>query len=368
MATAVPNATDQLSELGQSIWLDFISRDLIDSGHLKQLVEDGVVTGLTSNPSIFAKAISGEGPYQQTLDRLKGREISAYDAFVEIASVDIRDAADALLPIHQRTGGKDGFVSLEVPPALADDAPGTLEEAKRLNTLIDRPNLMVKVPGTPAGIEVLPQLLLTGVNVNVTLLFSPDVYRSVANAYIEGIESRVAAGMTAGGVASVASFFVSRVDTAVDNALPDDSKLRGKAAVANAQRAYGIFLEATGGERWRALAAQGAQVQRPLWASTSTKNPAYRDVLYVEELIAPDTVNTLPEVTIDAVLDHANVRPTIIDNLADAEATMKAVVAAGVDLDGIMDTLLVDGLDAFAKDFDTLLDRIGSKLGTAVPG
>jgi transaldolase len=361
-------ATDALRELGQSIWLDFISRDLIDSGHLDTLVADGVVTGLTSNPSIFAKAISDGGPYEPALAKLKGSDISAYDAFVEIASVDIRDAADALMPVYERTGGKDGFVSLEVPPALADDVDGTFAEAKRLNALIDRPNLMVKVPGSAAGIEALPQLLAAGVNTNVTLLFSPDVYRSVSAAYIDGIEARSAAGLPVGDVASVASFFVSRVDTAVDAALPAGSGLRGKAAVANARRAYGIFMEATGSDRWRALDARGAQVQRPLWASTSTKNPAYRDILYVEELIAPDTVNTLPEATIDAVLDHANVRPTIVDNLADAEATMNGIIAAGVDLDAIMDTLLVDGLGAFARDFDTLLDRIGSKLGTAAAG
>lgn len=362
------SATDQLRELGQSIWLDFISRDLIDSGHLKQLVDGGVVTGLTSNPSIFAKAISAGGPYQAALEKLKGRDISAYDAFIEIAAVDIQDAADALLPVYEKTSGRDGFVSLEVPPSLAHDVEGTFAEATRLNALIDRPNLMVKVPGTPAGIEALPKLLVAGVNINVTLLFSPDVYRAVADAYIEGIAARADSGLPAGDVASVASFFVSRVDTAVDNALPEDSKLRGKAAVANAQVAYGIFLEATGSERWKALAGQGAQVQRPLWASTSTKNPAYRDVLYVEELIAPDTVNTLPEVTIDAVLNHANVRPTIIGNLDEAASTMAAVKAAGVDLDGIMDTLLVDGLGAFAKDFDTLLEGIGSQLGTAVAG
>ena len=364
----MPSATDQFRDLGQSIWLDFISRDLIDSGHLDELVREGMVTGLTSNPSIFAKAISGDGPYAPAFAKLSGRELSPYDAFVEIAAVDIRDAADALLPVYKGSGGKDGFVSLEVPPALADDAEGTLAEAKRLNEIIDRPNLMVKVPGTAAGIAVLPQLLIAGVNTNVTLLFSPGVYRSIASAYIAGIEARVAEGLEAGGVASVASFFVSRVDTAVDSALPDGSALLGKAAVANARCAYAIFLELTGSERWKALAVKGGQVQRPLWASTSIKNPAYRDVLYVEELIACDTVNTLPEAVIDAVRDHADVRPTILENLKDAKATMSAVRAAGVDLDGIMDTLLVDGLAAFSNDFDVLLERIGLKLGAATVG
>jgi transaldolase / glucose-6-phosphate isomerase len=360
---ATTSATRQLLAHGQSVWLDYIRRDLMSSGRLRQMVDDGWITGMTSNPTIFEKAISGSTDYNDDLRRLAADGLrDPYQAFVHLAVDDIRAAADTLRPVYDRTGGKDGFVSLEVPPGIEFDVAGTVAEVRRLFALADRPNVMIKIPGTVEGATALQEATAAGVNVNMTLLFAFDAYERAAQAYIAGLETRLATGQPIDRIASVASFFVSRVDTAVDAQLPEGSPLRGKAAVANARKAYGRFRELFSGPRWERLAAAGAQVQRPLWASTGTKNPAYSDILYVEDLIAPDTVNTMPEATLKAVLDHLEVRDTIVPNLDDAYRVLAALAPAGVNLGVVTDRLLVDGLASFEKDFVKLLDRLRSTL------
>lgn len=358
--------TDRLRELGQSIWLDYIQRGLIESGRLARLVEDGIISGVTSNPTIFDKAISGTSDYEAALQAvIREGETDPYGAFIALAVEDIRAAADVLRPVYDRTGGRDGFVSLEVPPAIAHDREATIAEARRLFELVARPNVMIKVPGTSAGIEALVELIAAGVNVNVTLLFSCGVYERVVEGYLDGLERRRDAGAPLDAVASVASFFVSRVDTAADAVLPEGSPLRGKVAVANARLAYERFLRLFDGDRWQALAKSGARVQRPLWASTGTKNPAYSDILYVQELIAPDTVNTVPEATLEALLDHLEPRPTIERGIDDAKRVLNEAAAAGVDMDAITARLLDEGLQAFARDFEALLGKIRLRLETA---
>ena len=359
-------ATSKLLALGQSVWLDYISRAILDNGELARMVSEGWVTGLTSNPSIFEKAIAGSNDYDAELRTLAESGVSdPYEAFVGLAKDDIGRAADLLLPVYEASGWGDGFVSLEIPPGIEATVEGIVAEAKRLFALIGRPNLMVKVPSTPEGISALPTLIAAGVNVNMTLLFAVEVYEQVAAAYIAGLERRLEAGLPLGGVASVASFFVSRLDTAVDGQLPAGSPLRGKAAVGNARRAYGRFQQIFSGPRWEKLATAGAKVQRPLWASTGTKDPAYSDILYVEELVAPHTVNTLPEPTLRALLDHGNVRPTIVDGLAQSDRHLAELASVGIDLRAVTGKLLVDGLAAFDKDFRKMLDRIGAALATA---
>ncbi|GAB4330493.1 MAG: bifunctional transaldolase/phosoglucose isomerase [Dehalococcoidia bacterium] len=358
--------TSRLRDLGQSIWLDYIQRGLIESGRLARLVGDGIITGVTSNPTIFDKAIAGTSDYEAALQAIiRGGEADPYGAFLALAVDDIRAAADALRPIYDGTAGRDGFVSLEVPPAIAHDRDATMTEAHRLFDLVGRPNVMIKVPGTPAGIEALVELIAAGVNVNVTLLFSVDVYERVAEGYIAGLERRREAGAPLDAVASVASFFVSRVDTAADAILPEGSPLRGRVAVANARLAYDRFLRIFNGARWETLARAGARVQRPLWASTGTKNPAYSDILYVQDLIARDTVNTVPEATLAALLDHLDPRPTIEPNIDDARRVLREATDQGIDLDAITARLLDEGLQAFARDFDALLDKIRLRIETA---
>lgn len=361
------SATQQLLRLGQSTWLDYISRGLISSGELARMIADGDVVGMTSNPTIFDRALASSKDYDASIrdSALRGVR-DPYAAFVDFAADDIRLACDALTATYESMGGQDGFVSLEVPPGIEHDRDATIAEARRLAELVGRPNLMIKVPGTPAGVEALEVLIAEGVNVNVTLLFAVGAYEAVAEGYLRGLEARLARGLDLTRVASVASFFVSRVDTAVDALLPADSPLRGTIAVANARRAYGRFQHAFSGPRWERLAALGARVQRPLWASTGTKNPAYSDILYVEDLVAPFTVNTMPEATLRAVQDHLDVRVTIDDAaLADAEAKLNALAAAGIDLDAVTARLLVEGLAAFQKDFDRLLSRVGDQLECA---
>ncbi len=368
-ATRAKPRTVQLVEVGQSPWLDSISRGMLTAGELKRMVDDGWITGVTSNPSIFEKAVSGSTDYDEAIRTIAGRgRVDRYDAFVELAVEDIRAATDVLRPVYDRTHGKDGYVSLEVPPGIEDDTERTIAEAKRLWALVDRPNVMIKVPGNPAGILAFEELVAAGVNINITLLFALSAYEATAQAYVKGLERGVAAGGDISRVASVASFFVSRVDTAVDALLPAGSPLRGKAAVANARVAYGRFQEIFSGPRWEKLAAHGAMVQRPLWASTGTKDPAYSDVLYVDSLVAPDTVNTMPAATLKAVLDHADVRPKVVENVAAAKAELTAVRAAGVDLDAVTAKLLKDGLASFEKDFLKLLDRIEDALAVARVG
>ena len=361
-ALARPRTLDLL-EAGQSIWLDTISRAMLTSGQLAAMVREGWITGVTSNPSIFEKAISGSDDYASALADAALRTRDPYEAFVAIAGDDIRDACDVLRPIYDCADGADGFVSLEVPPAIAFDTAATVAEGERLFAAIGRPNLMIKVPGTPEGFEAVEQLIARGVNVNITLLFGLGQYEATAGAYLRGLERRLARGLPVDRVASVASFFVSRLDTAVDPLLPEGSPLRGRAAVANARAAYQRFEATFSGPRWQALSDAGARVQRPLWASTGTKNPAYSDVLYVDELVAPHTVNTLPEGTLRAVLDHGSTAPTIAAGLADSLCDLEGLRAAGIDLDAVTARLLTDGLAAFATDFAKLLARIAAAIG-----
>jgi transaldolase/glucose-6-phosphate isomerase len=366
-ALAAPRTRD-LVAAGQSPWLDFISRELLASGELARMVRDGLVTGVTSNPTIFEKAVAGSEDYDEEIQGLAARGVhDPYEAFVALAVADIRAACDVLLPVYEASGRADGFVSLEVPPGIEHERDATVAEALRLARLVDRPNVMIKVPGTAAGIAASEELTARGLNVNVTLLFAIGAYEATAEAYIRGLERRLAAGQPVDSIGSVASFFVSRIDTAVDAQLPAGSPLRGKVAIANARAAYGRFLAIFSGERWGRLAAAGAHVQRPLWASTGTKNPDYSDVLYVENLVTAQTVNTMPAATLEAFLDHGKVREAVRPHLDDAAATLGALAREGVDLDAVTAQLLADGLASFERDFLRLLDRVGAKLA-ATPG
>jgi transaldolase/glucose-6-phosphate isomerase len=358
------NPLHELSAAGQSPWLDFVRRTLITSGELQRLIDDGI-TGVTSNPSIFGKAIGGSTDYDEEIIRIAndGSDHESLEVFEDLAIVDIQMAADVLRALYDSTAAADGFVSFEVEPRLARDTAGTIEAARRLWDRIDRPNVLIKIPGTTEGLQAIEQSIADGINVNVTLLFDVEAYAGVAAAYQRGVERRVEAGQPVDRVASVASFFVSRVDSAVDAKLAEDSDLRGGAAIANAKLAYARFRDIFSGERWDRLATAGARVQRPLWASTSTKNPAYRDTLYVEELVGSDTVNTMPMNTVDAVRDHGRVRPNAIaEGLDEAKALVEALAAQGIALGEVTATLLEEGIVSFAKDFDALLETIGSKL------
>ncbi len=358
-------------ELGQSIWLDSISRDMLRSGELKQLVENGV-SGVTSNPTIFEKAIADSDIYDEALVGYARDGAAVETVFERLAIDDIRDAADVLRTAYDEASGKDGFVSIEVSPRLAYDTNGTVEEARRLWAAIDRPNVMIKVPGTPEGVPAIKQLISEGINVNVTLLFSINAYRDAATAYIEGVRAYMSSGKgSPNRIASVASFFVSRVDTAVDNALGDGHELSGKAGIANARVAYGEFQQlfdiTLGSGNFHPLATTGAQVQRPLWASTSVKNPEYPDTMYVDELMGPQTVNTVPGATLDALIDHGTVENRLEPGLADAKAVMDGIEAAGVSIDNVTDELLSAGVKAFSDSYDSLLGRISEKLGKLSP-
>lgn len=362
------NPIHELHNLGQSVWYDNIRRGLLTSGELARLVDLGV-TGVTSNPTIFQKAIGETAEYDEDLRPTVGHGDTALALYERLVLADIQHAADVLLPVYDRTDGADGFVSLEVPPGLAHDTESTVVEAVRLFDALGRPNVMIKVPGTPAGIPAARRLIAAGVNVNITLLFSIDAYDAVMDAYLAGLEDRVAAGEDLKYVASVASFFVSRVDTLVDSQLQARIKqgetgldgLLGKAAVANARMAYTHFQQAFGGERFARLAAHRARVQRPLWASTSTKNPAYPDLLYVDTLVAQHTVNTVPPPTLDAILDHGEFTRSLEPGIEDAKATLAALAAAGIDMQAVTDQLLAEGVTAFADSFDRLLADIQGK-------
>ena len=362
------NTIQQANEVGQSIWYDNISRGSIESGALQALIDQGV-SGLTANPTIFEKAISTSNDYDDALLRLADEGKSVNDIYEDLVVSDIRAAADLLRPAYDKSGGVDGYASLEVNPHLAHDTEGTVEQASRFFHTLDRPNVLIKVPATPEGVPAIRRLIGQGVNVNVTLIFSLEAYRQVQEAYIAGLEDLAGRGGDISRVASVASFFVSRVDTAVDNELTGKlsggngelSKLLGKAAVANAKLAYQAFLETFGSERFLALKANGAKVQRPLWASTGTKNPEYSDVLYVDTLMGPDTVNTMPDLTLDAFLDHGKVAPEVTEGVADAKEALEGVAKAGVSLEAITAQLLADGVKAFADSFDLLFENIGQK-------
>lgn len=364
-----------LHAAGQSIWLDFIDRALLQSGDLGRRIRDEALTGMTSNPTIFEKALATGTAYDAQLREGAGRGLDAWGLFELVETDDVRVACDAFMDVYRRTNGHDGYVSIEVSPGSAHDAAATITEAHRLWQTVDRPNVMIKVPGTAEGCLALRQLIADGLNVNVTLLFSVAAHARVIEAYLAGLEDRAAKGGALSHVASVASFFVSRVDAAIDPRLEAlvaagtitadrAAALQGKAAIANAKRAYRLFQERFAGPRWAALVAQGAQVQRPLWASTSTKNPAYRDVLYVEELVGPDTVNTMPPVTLDAFRDHGITRRTVDADLAAADQLLADLAALGIDLDAVTDRLLVEGLASFQKSFDTLIAGIDAKTAT----
>ncbi|SFF43473.1 transaldolase [Fontimonas thermophila] len=365
----------ECQRLGQSIWLDFIARKLLDGDGLQRLIDADGISGLTSNPAIFEKAIGGSDEYDAELAALVAMGVrDPQDLYEQLAITDIRRAADRLRLVYERSGGADGYVSLEVSPHLALDEDATVRAAQRLWRAVDRPNLMIKVPGTAPGIAAVRRLIGEGINVNVTLLFARSAYRAVADAYADGLEAFAAAGGEIGRVASVASFFISRIDTAMDTCIEqriasthDDHErtalraLLGRVAIANARLAYADYRQLTAQPRWQALAARGARPQRLLWASTSTKNPAYRDVYYVEALIGPDTVNTLPPATLDAFRDHGCVRASLLDGLDEAQATMAAVEHWRLPLDEVADRLLTEGLRLFVDAHDRLVAAIAAK-------
>ena len=364
-----------LGRLGQSPWLDFIERGLIESGELARLVREDGIRGVTSNPTIFEKAISGGSAYDAQIGVLADRGASVMEAYKELVTEDIRRAADILRPVFDASGGGDGHVSLEVDPDLAYDSRRTVERAEELFRAVGRPNVLIKIPATGEGLPAIEETIARGIPVNVTLIFSGSRYEEVAQAYIRGVERRVAAGKDPRTVASVASFFVSRVDSAVDKLLdaviprwPGSPKaktaisLKGKVAVANARLAYARFREIFSGPRWEPLAARGARLQRPLWASTGTKNPAYSDVLYVEELIGPDTVNTLPVATIDAFRDHGSVADTLTGRGKEAREILDDLGLLDIGIEEVCEKLSVDGVNSFTESYRSRLGTIERRL------
>lgn len=366
---------EQLLDLGQSVWLDDIRRGALVSGEFDRMVREDGVVGVTSNPSIFQQSITGSRDYDAALQAGIARGLEGVALYEALAIEDIRMACDRLRPTWERTGGRDGRVSLEVSPRLAHDTEGTAAEARRLHREVARDNVMIKVPATAEGLPAVRELIAAGISVNVTLIFSVARYEQVMEAFLAGLEDRAGIGLETGGIRSVASFFVSRVDSKVDKAI--DAALaalppgateraeleaaRGKAAVANARLAYLRFNEVFGGARWKALVAKGAHPQRPLWASTSTKNPVYRDVLYVEELVGRDTVNTMPPATLAAFNDHGVVEARIAHGLAESRALFERLPALGVPIGKLIDELEAEGVAAFAKAFETLLAALDAK-------
>jgi transaldolase / glucose-6-phosphate isomerase len=366
------NPLKDLLKFGQSVWLDYIRRDLITSGELKRLIQEDGLRGMTSNPAIFEKAIAGSTDYADILASLKDRaDLDAKARYEIIAIRDIQDAADLLRPVYDESRRRDGYVSLEVSPYLARDTRGTLEEARRLWKSVDRPNVMIKVPGTAEGVPAFEQLIGEGMNINVTLLFSQEVYQKVAEAYVRGVEKFTATGGDVGRIASVASFFISRIDNSIDSELSarlksakepqEEQKLKGllgKVAIANGKLAYQRYLNIFSGPQWDKLRSKGAQTQRVLWASTSTKNPAYPDILYVQEMIGPDTVNTIPPATFDAFRDHGQPRETLTESVDGAKQVMQALAEVGISIDRVTDKLTDDGVRLFEEAFDKLLAAV----------
>ena len=371
------NPLQRLYQAGQSIWLDYIDRAMLHDGRLTRMIEQDALVGMTSNPTIFEKALAEGHAYDAQVSSASP-DLSPAELFELIETDDVREACDRFAGVFEATEGQDGYVSIEVSPSQAFDADATVSEARRLWTTVDRPNVMVKVPGTPEGAHAIRRLIAEGINVNVTLLFAIEAHDRVIEAYQAGLEDRLAAGQPIDRLASVASFFVSRVDTEVDKRLnamaaaaTDEARdrllaLRGRAAIANARLAYRLFTRRFAGARWERLAASGAMVQRPLWASTSTKNPAYRDVLYVEQLIGPHTVNTLPPATMEAFRDHGVVARTVDANVEQAEADIAALEAAGISLADVTQQLLTDGVASFQRSFDTLLAGLSRKAASLV--
>jgi transaldolase len=373
------NRLQELHDTGQSIWLDSIDRRMLTDGELERRIRDDALTGMTSNPTIFQKALASGDSYDE---QLLGAEhgLTPSQLFELVETTDVRDACDIFAGVYSSTRGADGFVSIEVSPGVSNSADATVEEARRLWKTVDRPNVMVKVPGTREGAIAVRRLIAEGINVNITLLFAIEAHERVIDAYLAGLEDRVKAGKPIDGLASVASFFVSRVDTEIDKRLdaliakaPQLERerlqlLKGRAAIANAKLAYRLFTQKFSSPRWEALSKQGARVQRPLWASTSTKNPAYRDVMYVEELIGADTVDTMPPATIDAFKDHGVVAKTVDKKVSAAEALLKEIEAVGISMREVTEKLLVEGIASFQKSFDELLAGLESKIGSLAPG
>jgi transaldolase len=362
------NRLEQLHDAGVSIWLDTLSRDLLDSGAFAKLIAGSAVTGATSNPTIFAKAITGTDRYDDQLRAVIASGLrDPQELFFELALDDVRRAADLLRPAYEASDGRDGFVSFECTPDLAHDAAATVEQALELRERLARPNVMIKVPATDAGIPAIEELTARGVNVNVTLLFSLARYEQVIDAYLTGLERRVAAGQPVDAITSVASFFISRVDSKADDVLPAGSELRGRIAIANARSAYGRYRERFAGRRWSALRDVGARPQRPLWASTGTKDPAFSDVLYVQELVAPDVINTMPENTLHAFADHGDPTQDFRDGIAAGAETLRRAEHEGVELGAITSQLEREGVRAFCDSYHELLDCIETKLQRTVP-
>lgn len=370
----VHQQVEALTAQGQSIWQDDITRGMLISGRLKATIEEVGIRGLTSNPTIFEKAIAGGSDYDEQVIDLLRQGKTPLEIFEAVEVDDIRDATDLFRPLYDASNGGDGFCSIEVSPDAARDADSTREQVRRLWATVDRPNLMVKIPGTIEGIPVIEEMLAEGININITLLFSIESYERVANAYVAALEKRHAAGQPVDRIASVASFFVSRVDTLVDKLLDEKiaaasdeattqklTSLKGTIAVANAKLAYAKFQEIFEGERFAKLRAAGAKPQRPLWASTGTKNPAYPDTLYVDTLIGPDTVNTMPGKTIEAFLDHGSVARTVDRGLDDARQQMADLAAAGIDINAVTHQLEAEGIDSFIKSFESLLAGVAAK-------
>jgi transaldolase len=374
------NRLHELHDAGQSIWLDSIDRRILHDGELERRIRDEALTGMTSNPTIFQKALSSSSAYDEQIIAAEDEGLTSWELFELLETTDVRDACDAFAGVYSSTRGADGYVSIEISPGVSHNADAAIEEARRLWKTVDRPNVMVKVPGTTEGAVAVRRLIAEGINVNITLLFAIEAHERVIDAYLAGLEDRLKAHQPIDGLASVASFFVSRVDTEIDKrldaliarALASEKErlqmLKGRAAIANAKLAYRLFRQKFSGPRWEALAKQGARVQRPLWASTSTKNPAYRDVMYVEELIGPDTVDTMPPATIEAFKDHGVVSRTVDKKVAVSEALLKEIEAVGISMREVTGKLLDDGIASFQKSFDELIAGLQAKIGSLTPG
>jgi len=376
LASGATNPLKGLLAYGQSPWMDYIRRDLLTSGGLKKYIDNDGLRGMTSNPAIFEKAITGSNLYNDILTSPEAKKLDANGIFEKIAIRDVQDACDIFKPVYAETKRHDGYVSLEVSPFLGFDTKASLGEARRLWKAVDRPNVMIKIPGTPEGLPAIRQALEDGININITLLFAQSAYEQVAEAFLSALEARAAKGQDVSHIASVASFFVSRIDTLVDGLVDEELKtttdktqkalfesLQGKVAIANARLTYEKYQELYSGPRWKALAAKGAQTQRLLWASTSTKNAKYRDVIYVEELIGADTVDTIPPATFDAFRDHGKLRPSLTANVEGAAKTMADLAKAGISMKEVTDKLMVDGVKLFSDAFKTLLDAVSKTAG-----
>jgi transaldolase/glucose-6-phosphate isomerase len=379
-SVTIPNVAGKnplkgLLDYGQSPWMDYIRRDLLTGGGLKKMIDEDGLRGQTSNPTIFEKAITGSDLYKDILESPDAKKLNAKGIYEKIAIRDVQNACDIFKLVYQETKRRDGYVSLEVSPYLGNDTQGTLEEARRLWKAVGRENLMVKVPATPEGIPAIRQLLEEGININITLLFAQSAYEKVAEAYLAALEARAAKGQDVSHMASVASFFVSRIDTLIDSIIEEKLKsatgenrallesIEGKVAIANAKLTYQKYQELFGGARWKALADKGAQTQRLLWASTSTKNKKYRDVLYVEELIGKDTVDTIPPATFDAFRDHGKLRNSLTEDVPGATKTMENLQKAGISMKEVTEKLVVDGVKLFADAFTQLLSATGKTAG-----